>query len=147
MAILDRKTKLRAKVGKVGLLFLDNDAYFKTLEKFLGQTITIVFQDTPYMPITPDLYAFYFGIIIRQEMMSSEAFKTYYDENEIHLMLQAKLRTFLRKNGSFTDNVLQYDQANFVIYVNDVILYLESEFGIVINDYKTYHIDRLRLTR
>ena len=155
MAIIDRKPKLRAKIGNTSLEFLDKDALFRVCKAYNGKAVTVSIDDFP-MPVHPDLYAFYFGIIIRKECMNSEAFKTYYSEKEIHNMLATKLRTFIRARKGVTfrveieevvEDVLSYDYDNFVEYVQDVVTYLESEFGIIVKDYETYHIDRHRLTR
>ena len=151
MAIIDLKPKLRAKVGNVSLHFLDQDAFLRACAKLHGKTITVILQETPEMPVDRDLYAFYFGIIIRKECMSSEAFKTYYCEMDIHNILQYKLRTFYRmENGvpaAVTDLVLQYSEGDFKLYIQDVIMYLAVEFEILVKDYETYHIDKNRLTR
>ena len=155
MAIIDKKPKLRAKVGNIALHFLDKDAFFRVCQDYYGKTITVTIDDSP-QPVESDLFAFYFGIIIRKECMNSEAFSTYYDEKELHNIFQRKLRTGIRaKKGNhfrveyqeFTDDVLQYDKKNFLQYLNDLKLYLESEFGIIIKNYEQYHMDKKRLTR
>lgn len=154
MAIIDSKHKLRAKIGNTSLEFLDKDALFHVCHILNGKVVTITIDDNP-KPISPDLYAFYFGIIIRKECMSSEAFRTYYDEMELHNMFASKLRSYIRmvvKNGKSdterkVDDVLSYDDDTFKLYIEDLKWYLEQEFNIIIKDYETYHIDKLRLTK
>lgn len=154
MAVLDTKTKLKAKVVKGNIIYKDNALYYLSTSKFDGENVIVTIEKNN-LPISKDLYAFYFGIIIRKECMSSNAFKTYYDEQEIHKMFQSKLRSYIRcvqtPKGTITEriveDVLQYDTPAFVEYLEDLKWYLESTFGIIIKDYDDYIIHKLRLTK
>lgn len=109
--------------------------------------------------ISEDLYAFYFGIIIRKECMQSEAFSTYYDEYEIHQIFQEKLRSYIVMENTGTedapllvpkrivDNVLIYSNEDFKLYVSDLITYLAHEFDIHVKEKSEYIIPNYRKTR
>lgn len=155
MAVLGTKTKLKANVRNGSIIYKNETIFSSQIRKFEGKNVVITIEnDSP--PISEDLYAFYFGIIIRKECLGSDSFMgNFYSEKELHEIFQYKLRRWVKTNTingktevtEKVDDVLQYSQEDFAKYINDLKIYLEAEFGIVIKDYKEYIIDKQRYTK
>jgi hypothetical protein len=159
MAVLNTNPRFKAKVVNSVLKYDNQELFSSVLQKFNNKDVVVTIELT-HTPIDKDLYAFYFGIIIRKECMSSEQFQGSFNEMDIHEMLQKEFRNYvrvaetIRDDGTIdreavycVDNTLLYDKSNFMAYLNDVILYLGSEFNIHVKDYDQYVIDKNRYTK
>ena len=110
-------------------------------------------------PITPNQYAFYFGGIIRGECMNSNCFQNV-TEKEIHKILFSELRTYTKeiiiqkKDGeidhkmeSFVEDFDSYSKDQMTKYIEELIPYLELEYGIHVKTKEEYQYNQYTTTR
>lgn len=97
-------------------------------------------------PISNDLYAFYFGGIIRHECMASNVFASL-TEREIHNVLFSEIRshtvTIRLPDGSAThksvsDDFHKYTKKDMLSYIEELIPHLQLEYGIHVKEKEKY---------
>lgn len=97
--------------------------------------------------ITPDMYSFYFGGIIRGECMNSNCFASL-THSEIHQILFSELRSHLvsyvkpngtRETKSVIDDFSQYKKKDMIAYIEELIPHLQNEYNIHIKSKDKYH--------
>ena len=110
-------------------------------------------------PITPNQYAFYYGGIIRGECMHSNCFQNV-GEKEIHDILFGELRSYTKeviitkkdgtiehKMAKFTEDFGNYGKKKMSEYLEELIPYLQDEYGIIVKDPKEYKYNQYSVTR
>lgn len=158
MAITRPVPRFKARIRGNELVISDAKYFAKYLELHDKKEVMVTIEEV-IEPLSDELRALYFGIIIRGGCMSSNEFSTYRDEMEIHQYLQEELRgkvIFSKKEvQGYTmyfpvkgkDDVLQYGRKDFQQYLNDVIMFLETEHSIQIKNYQDYMVDKSRITK
>lgn len=96
--------------------------------------------------VSSNQYAFYFAGIIRKECMNSNVFKGL-SEWEIHKILFSELRSYTASyakadgtamHKSITDNFEKYTISDMAEYLEELIAYLATEYGIYVKSKEQY---------
>lgn len=103
-----------------------------------------------YEPISKSQRAYYFGGIIKAELMNSNAFAGL-SEREIHQILLKQLRSYHRtiKTNSgdeisveFVDDFARFSKEEMATYVDEVINFLAMEFSITVKTPDEYKVNQ-----
>ena len=121
-----------------GNIIWDDETMFSLKKQMLeGKRGYAILEEEPE-PITPDQYAYYFGVLIRKYCMSSNAFFGLTDW-EIHNILLQELRsdtiTYAAKDGKrkmsqITEDFKKFGKKRMRLYVEEVIAHLQVEYDI-----------------